>query len=68
MATMEGIYGPTELEDLLSIAGEFVIVQRTCRLRCCFLKSPNLTHVDEDEEESEESDAINYEEEIQEDK
>jgi hypothetical protein len=45
MATMEGIYGPTELEDLLSIAGEFVIVQRTCRLRRCFLK---VTEFDRD--------------------
>jgi hypothetical protein len=38
MATMEGINGPTELEDLLSITGELVIVQRTCRLRRWFLK------------------------------
>jgi hypothetical protein len=45
MATVEGIHGPTELEDLLSIAGEFVIVKRTCRLRCCFLK---VTEFDRD--------------------
>jgi hypothetical protein len=45
MATMEGINGPTELEDLLSIAGELVIVQRTCRLRRCFLK---VTEFDRD--------------------
>jgi len=45
MATVEGIHGPTELEDLLSIAGEFVIVQRTCRLRCCILK---VTEFDRD--------------------
>ena len=38
MATVEGIYGPTEQEDLLSIAREFAVVQGTCRLRCCFLK------------------------------
>ncbi len=43
MATVKGIYGPTELENLLSVAREFVIVQPRAVSGVAFSKSPNLT-------------------------